>query len=225
MVRPKRHSRPGYVSPGESTHNRPSSHKGALARGMTRPGKAPTSAPPEVLCPRGTQGFGNLPRDRPGLGLGETTYTTSESSLCTNGVLLPNTQVGWVSLLTQEVLPPHSRLWRQAAQSTKNTNNSFIFFRIWKSHWSETPLYAFPDVYIAHIFHIHQFPDNHINTTHIWVLLSLSARDKLTLSPVSPLGPLLVVAGTCNDTRLPRQLESTYCGPWLQYTHPRHCNL
>ena len=108
IVRPKRHSRPGYVSPGESTHNRPSAHKGALARGMACPGKAPTSAPPEVLCPRGTQGFGNLPKDRPGLE--ETTYTTSESSLCTNGVLLPNTQVGQVSLRTQEVLPPHSGL-------------------------------------------------------------------------------------------------------------------
>ena len=87
MVRPKRHSRHGYVSRGESTHNRPSAHKGALARGMARPGKTPTSVPPEVLCPRGTQGFGNLPKDRPGLG--ETTYTTSESSLCTNRVLLP----------------------------------------------------------------------------------------------------------------------------------------
>ena len=107
--------------------------KGTLARGMSRPGKAPKTAPrhtkglspgvwlargehphpphrPEVLCPRGTQGFGNLPKDRPGFG--ETTYTTSESSLCINGVLLPNTQVGWVSLLTQEVLPPHSGLCR-----------------------------------------------------------------------------------------------------------------
>ena len=77
---------------------------------MSRPGKAPTSAPPEVLCPRGTQGFGNLPKDLPGLG--ETTYTTSESSLRTNGVLLPNTQVGRVSLLPQEVPPPSSGLCR-----------------------------------------------------------------------------------------------------------------
>ena len=77
-----------------NTHNRPSAHKGALAQGMTRPGKAPISAPLEVLSSHGTHGFGNLPKDRPGLG--ETTYTTSEPSLCTNGVLLPNTQVGRV---------------------------------------------------------------------------------------------------------------------------------
>ena len=119
IVRPKRHSCPGNVLPGEGTHNRPSAHKGALARGMARPGKAPISAPPEVLCPRGTQGFGNLPNDRPGLG--ETTYTTSESSLCINGVLRPNTQVGRVSLLTQEVLPPHSGLCRYMGDTPFNT--------------------------------------------------------------------------------------------------------
>ena len=33
--------------------------KGTLARGMSRPGNTPTSGSPEVLCPRGTQGFGN----------------------------------------------------------------------------------------------------------------------------------------------------------------------
>ena len=49
---PLRNSHPGYGSPGESTHIRP----------------------PDILCPRGTQGFGNLPKDR--LGLGETTYTS-----------------------------------------------------------------------------------------------------------------------------------------------------
>ena len=92
IVRSKRHSRPGYVSPGEITRNHPSSHNGALARGMARPGKAPTSAHRRSSVPSGTQGFGNLPKDRHGLG--ETTYTTSESSLCTNGVLIPNTQVG-----------------------------------------------------------------------------------------------------------------------------------
>ena len=42
--------------------------KGTLARGLSRPGKAPTSGLPEVLRPRGTQGFGNLPEDQPGLG-------------------------------------------------------------------------------------------------------------------------------------------------------------
>ena len=122
---------PGVWLARGNTHNHPSSHKGALARGMARPGKHPQPPlgtqrgsrpgydspgesthirPSEVLCLRGTQGFGNLPKDRPGLG--ETTYTTSESSLCTNGVLLPNTQIGRVSLLTQEVLPPHSGLCR-----------------------------------------------------------------------------------------------------------------
>ena len=41
----ERGSRPGYVSSGESTHNRPSAHKGALGRGMSRPGEALTTAP------------------------------------------------------------------------------------------------------------------------------------------------------------------------------------
>ena len=69
VYRAKRHSRPGYVSPGESTH---------ILR---------TSSSPEVLRPRGTQGFGNLPESRPGLR--EIPYTTTVSSLCTNGVLFP----------------------------------------------------------------------------------------------------------------------------------------
>ena len=56
----------------------------------------PTTATPTSV-PRGTQGLSDLPKDQPGLG--ETTYATSESSLCTNGVLLPITQVGRVSLL------------------------------------------------------------------------------------------------------------------------------
>ena len=105
--------------------------KGTLTRDMAHPGKAPTSAPPEVLCPRGTQGFGNLPKDRPSLG--ETTNTTSESCLCTNRVLLPNTQVGRVSLLTQEVLPPHSGLcqyigWPVETGSTIHYNaNQFLY--------------------------------------------------------------------------------------------------
>ena len=118
-----------------------------LARGKhplplrnSRPGKAPTSGPPEVLCPRGAQGFGNLPKDRPGLG--ETTYTTSESSLRTNGVLFPNTQVGWGSYLLREVSPPRSGLCRiyilcgllrQTPQSTKTLIHSFTLFRIFRS--------------------------------------------------------------------------------------------
>ena len=77
---------------------------------MARPGKVPTSGPPEVLCPRSTQGFGNLPEDRPGLG--ETPYATTESSLCTNGVLFPNTQLGRVSHQLLVASPPRSGLCR-----------------------------------------------------------------------------------------------------------------
>ena len=80
----------------------------------------------------GTQSFSNLPKDRPGLG--ETAYTISEPSLLTNGVLLPNTQVGRVSLLntggsTHRTLPNIG--WPvEAAQSTKYTNYTFILLRI-----------------------------------------------------------------------------------------------
>ena len=48
--------------------------------------------------PRGAQGLSNLPKDQPGLG--ENTYKTSESFLCTGGVLLPITHLGRVSLMT-----------------------------------------------------------------------------------------------------------------------------
>ena len=86
------------------------------------------------------QGFSNLPKDRPGLG--EKAYTTSEPSLFTNGVLLPNTQVGRVSLLNTGGSTSTLRglcrilgdLWRQATQST-NTNYAFILLRICKSHY------------------------------------------------------------------------------------------
>ena len=91
-----------HGSPGESTHFR----KGTLARGMARPGKAPTSGSPEVLCPRGTQDFGYRP------GLGETPKTTTVSSLCTNGSYLLNTQVGRVYDLMQQDSPPRSGLCR-----------------------------------------------------------------------------------------------------------------
>ena len=131
MVRPKRHSQRGMPCPGKAPTTAPRHTKGLspgvwLARGKhpqpplgtqrgsypgyDSPGESTHIRPTGGPLPRGTQGFGNLPKDRPGLG--EATYTTSESSLCTNGVLLPNTQVGWVSLLTQEVLPPHSGLCR-----------------------------------------------------------------------------------------------------------------
>ena len=62
IVRPKRHCRPGYVSPGKNTHNRPSAHKGALARGMARSGKAPTSAPPEFPLSPWHTGFRQPPQ-------------------------------------------------------------------------------------------------------------------------------------------------------------------
>ena len=128
--------------------------KGTLARGMFRPGKAPTTTPrhtkglsPGVWLTQGKHPY--PPHQRSSVpaahrvsatssrtGLGEITYMTSESSLCTNGVLLPNTQVQRVSLQTQEVLPPHPNIFgalqRQAAQSTKTLINSFIHFRIFK---------------------------------------------------------------------------------------------
>ena len=123
---------------------------------MARPGKAPTSGPPEVLCPRGAQGFGNLPKDRPGLG--ETTYTTSESSLRTNRVLFPNTQVGQGSHLLREVSPPHSAeyilcaLLRQAPQSTKTlTPLHFSGYSNHSLHCSSTTLYITLDKYGKHI--------------------------------------------------------------------------
>ena len=84
---------------------------------------------------RGTQGLSNLPKDQPDLG--ETTYATSESSLCTNGVILPITQVGRMSLL--HTGGPHTGLCRilgglcrQAAQSTNHTNYTFILLRIYQ---------------------------------------------------------------------------------------------
>ena len=133
VANPKRHSRPGYASPGESTHFRP---KGTLAWGMARPGKAPTSGSPEDLHPRGTQGFGNLPEDRSGLG--ETPYTTTASSLCTNGVVfpyypgrvgVPSTTRGFTS--TFRTLPNiWCGLWKQAPQSTESTIKLLIRFRL-----------------------------------------------------------------------------------------------
>ena len=85
-----KHPQPSSSHEGPEITNHPSAHEGA--ENTNRP-SAPTTAP---LSPAHTQGFSNLPKDRPGLG--ETAYT-SEPSLCTNGVLLPNTQVGRVSLL------------------------------------------------------------------------------------------------------------------------------
>ena len=57
---------------------------------MSRPGKAPTSGSPEVLRARGTQGFGSIPEDWPGLG-----------KLPTRLRCLPCAPMGWYFLITQ----------------------------------------------------------------------------------------------------------------------------
>ena len=191
MVSPKRHSRPGYGSPGESTHLRP---KGTLARGMARPGKAPTSGSPEVLRPRCTQGFDNLPEDRPGLG--ETPYTTTASSLCTNGVVfpyypgragVPSSTRGFTS--TFRTLPNiRCGLWKQAPQSTESTIKLLIRFRLSRItlHTYYTTLSTTPANYNSHIYiyiYISKYsPDESHNSSYDnnnLHPLSPSARDKL----------------------------------------------
>ena len=102
-------------------------------------------------------------------------------------------------------------LWRQAAQSTNNTNYSFILLRICKSHYL-----LIWDFIIYNSGYKHQtnmkhsrviHVDNQINTpfSDLDLYCSLWAPETNWLSPVSPLGPPLVVAGTCNYTRFPRQ--------------------
>ena len=126
---------------------------------MSRPGKAPTSGSPEVLCRRGTQGFGNLPEDRPGLG--ETPYTTTVSSLCTNGDPLPlypgragvpSNGRGFTS--TFRTLPNIlCGLRKQAPQSTKSLIRSLILFRISRITLCtyNTTLFTTPDNYNTQI--------------------------------------------------------------------------
>ena len=132
--------------------------KGTLARCMSRPRKAPTSGSPEVLRPRGTQGFCNIPKDRPGLG--ETPYTTTVSSLCTDGVLFPNypgragvpsNTRGFTS--TFRTLPNIlCGLRKQAPQSTKSPIISLIRFLVPRItlRTSNTTLFTTPDNYNAH---------------------------------------------------------------------------
>ena len=98
----------------------------------------PTSISLKVLFPRGTQGLSNLPKDQPGIG--ETTYETSESFLCTGGVLLPITHLGRVSLIaTGGATSSHRTLpnigWPVQTGSTIHFNN--------KSH-----VYPSPDTLI-----------------------------------------------------------------------------
>ena len=109
MVRPKRHSRPGYGSPGENTHNRTalSFNRRPINRRHTNRRKSPMSEYPMLDYPTPATptsisleidvGPSNLPKDQPGIG--ETTYETSGSFLCTGGVLLAITQLGRVSLI------------------------------------------------------------------------------------------------------------------------------
>ena len=142
---------------------------------MSHPGKAPTSAKapisgsPEVLCPSGTQGFGNLPEDRPGLG--ETPYTTMVSSLCTNGVLfpqypgragVPSNARGFTSTIPNILCG----LRKQAPQSTKIMHaliRSLILFRISRItlRTSNTTLYTTPDN-----THIYNSPDESHNSSY-----------------------------------------------------------
>ena len=82
------------------------------------------------LVPCGTQGLSNLPKDQPGLG--ETTYETSESFLCTGGVLLPITDLGRVSLITTGgVTSSHRTLpnigWHVQTGRTIQNNRSHVY--------------------------------------------------------------------------------------------------
>ena len=141
---------------------------------MSRPGKAPTSGSPEVLCPRGTQGFGNLPEDRPGLG--GTPYTTTVSSLCINGVLfpqypgragVPSNARGFTS--TFRTLPNIlCGLRKQAPQSTKSLIRSLILFRksIISLRTSNTTIYTTPDIYNTHIYTFKYSPDELHNNSY-----------------------------------------------------------
>ena len=142
---------------------------------MARPGKAPTSGPPEVLCPRGTQGFGNLPKDRPGLG--ETTYTTTVSSPCTNGVLspqcpdragVPSNERSFTSAfrtLPNILCGQRKQAWR----FTKSLIWSLIHFRISRITLS------------AHL--IQHYIQLRITITHIYIISSIR-RTNHTQAPI-----------------------------------------
>ena len=92
----------------------------------------PTSASLEVLSPTAHRVSATSPRT----GLGETAYTTSDPSLCTNWILLPNTQVGRVSLLnTGGSTSSHQTLpnigWPvETCRTIHYTNYTFILLRI-----------------------------------------------------------------------------------------------
>ena len=90
---------------------------------------------------------------------------------------------------------------------TKHSGLDLMLFNRLRESWRTSPE-------SWHLSRIYNTITVYITHNHIWrTSLPLSARDKLTPSPVSPPGPPLVVAGTGNDTWLPRQPESTYRGP------------
>ena len=138
---------------------------------MARPGKAPTSGSPEVLRPRGTQGLVNYT----GLASGETPYTTTVSSLCTNGVVFPyypgragvpsNTR-GFTS--TFRTRP---NIWcdlrKQAPQSTKSPIRFLIRFLvpIITLRTYNTTLFTTPANYNAHIYNSRYSPDESHNSS------------------------------------------------------------
>ena len=119
---------------------------GPLARGMSRPGKAPTSGrkalSPGVCLARGKHPHPVRPRSSvpaahrvsvtsPRTGLGETPYTTTVSSLWTNGVLspqypssagVPSNARGFTSTFRTlpNIQPIQCGLRKQAPQSTKS---------------------------------------------------------------------------------------------------------
>ena len=109
VVYAKRHSRPGNVSPGESTHFRP---KGTLAGVWLARGKHPLPVRPKSSVPAVYRVSVTSPRT----GLGETPYTTTVSSLCTNGVVFPY----YPSHQLQEGSPPRSGLCRRYGVAYKN---------------------------------------------------------------------------------------------------------
>ena len=137
---------------------------------MSRPRKAPTSGPPEVLLPHGTQGFGNLHEDRPGLG--ETPYATMVSSLCTNGSYFLNTQVGRASnargfTSTFRTLPNIlCGLQKQAHNLLNKILNTFLDIKNHSLRTSNTKLYTTPDNYNTHIYNLKYLPDESHNSSY-----------------------------------------------------------
>ena len=166
----KRHSRTGYVSPGEITHI------------------LHTSGSPEVLRPRGTQGFGNLPENRPGLR--EIPYTTTVSSLRTNGVLFPQypARAGVPSSIrgftsTFRTLPNIlCGLRKQAHNPLNHQIRSLIRLLVPRItlRTCNTTLFTTPDNYNEHISNSKYSPDESHNSsfkTLLYYVRSLQAPE------------------------------------------------